>query len=427
MAPVNTASSQQEIVTQSEVEQLLAQIGGPEGAAADGAGTEAGAKAGTAFEFPAVSTFSVNELRKLRLRQEDFIRVLAAQLSIHLRLECMLQMQRLESMSFQHFIGNFTGPTQLALLRLEPLRGVVIMDIAPELAVNLLDRELGGPGTHVQEPRELSKMEIKLLSGVVEIIIGEWCASWRDLMELRPVPLGSESNGRFLKTCSPETMMLVLAFDVQMGEVKAPIQLAFPHYTLEPLVHKLSSGIENGEPDAGRRPAALIRWNPALNGMLLGITARMPDVEIMARQLADLKPEDAFPIPLEAAGKVQLCLEGAPTFCGTLGTTNHRWAVQIQRRANPDIDDFVVTPAETLSSRTSPLDVPVRLGIEIASCFRTAADILAFSTGSVVNFDRRCDTLLNLRANGKLFGRGQLIVIGESLGIKVAELVSPSN
>src|SRR5690242_5083094 len=85
-----------EMIPPSDIEGLTAQIGGsaPKVAVPE-------KKAGSPpLVFRRLSAFSATELRKLRERQEEFVRSLAARLSGHLRLEVGLKITDLESLPF---------------------------------------------------------------------------------------------------------------------------------------------------------------------------------------------------------------------------------------------------------------------------------------------------------------------------------------
>ncbi len=339
MAPPTNPAPASEIVSQSEIEKLLAQMSGGEAPVSEpGAPQPQAAAAGNDFlqrhDFPQLSFFSAAELRKLRMRHEEFINSLAARLSIRFGMEVSMQMAKLETTPFKAFVDALANPTHLTVLKLEPLLGNCLLDIPLRLGLCVVDRELGGAGVWQDEPRELTKMEAGLLARVVENILSEWCGVWGDLLDLRPAQIGCESNGRFLQTCPPNTMMLVLGMELQMGTVVEQMQLGLPYPTLEPLMAKLNALMEADQKPAVARAAKPIKWNPALDDMELRVTAELPEVEVSARQLADLKPGDVIPIKAEKASQVQVCLGGMAKFVAVLGMRDERWAVKLTQVQN---------------------------------------------------------------------------------------------
>ncbi len=49
-------------------------------------------------------------------------------------------------------------------------------------------------------------------------------------------------------------------------------------------------------------------------------------------------------------------------------------------------------------------------------------DIMALSSGTVLQLDKKVDENVDLYVNGKLIGRGEVVVVDESLGIKITEV-----
>ena len=179
----DSPSPQAQAISQSEVDHLLAQVGSAESSAtaSDLSGQTQPEHHPVRYDFRQPSFLSASELRKLRVRHEEFIRSLAARLSIYLRLEFGLQMSKLETLNFQKFIDGLSSPTHLTLFKLEPLRGVCLLDVPPRLGLSIVDRQLGGPAHCIDATRDLSEIEVGLLDQSVEILLSEWCNLWSGL------------------------------------------------------------------------------------------------------------------------------------------------------------------------------------------------------------------------------------------------------
>jgi len=332
----NVPPTSPESVSQSDVEGLLAQMG------------TSGSPAGTPAPAPVVgkvatpppvfrrqSSFSTNELRKLKVRQEEFIRSLAARLSGHLRVEVGLKMSRLETMPFEKLIDGFLNPTHIALLKLEPLKGTCLLEIPTQLGLSIVDRELGGTGDCTDADRALTEIESRILSRIVEMAMSEWCSGWSDMLNLRAVLSGHESNGAFLQSHSPDTMMLVVGVEMQVGEMTKQINFCFPYLALEPFIHKL-----NVEPEAEKKPVAktagpTLKWNPALGDVNIKITAEIPSLKITTNELSKLKAGDVIPLDPEIFQNLRLSLGHKPKFLASAGRCGPRWAAKITKLIDP--------------------------------------------------------------------------------------------
>jgi flagellar motor switch protein FliM len=335
--PPASAPASNDIISQSEVERLLAQVESVDPSAL-GVGPQASDKpAGHELirrhEFPKVSLYSPAQLRQLRMRHEDYIGSLAARLSIRMGLDLGLQMSKLEAVSFHSFTNGLSNPTYLSLLKLHPLPGIGLLDIPPRLGLCMVDRELGGSGRTPDETLQIGKIEARLLSKVVDLIVQEWCGAWHDILEIRPTVLGTESNSRFLTTSGPSDIMLVIGVEMHFGDTVDAMQLAFPSPMLEPLTLKLNSAANAGQKQGAAVPPPLPQWNPHFDDIQVRLQAELPEIQLPAGQVAALKPGDVLNIPAELMTRVRLRLADHPGFVGTLGMSNQRRAVRIEEPA----------------------------------------------------------------------------------------------
>jgi flagellar motor switch protein FliN/FliY len=70
-------------------------------------------------------------------------------------------------------------------------------------------------------------------------------------------------------------------------------------------------------------------------------------------------------------------------------------------------------------------NIEVKLVVEVGSAMLTVRDMLKLNVGSVIELDTQAGEHLNIRANGTLVLKGEVILIGASLGIRMTDVVSP--
>jgi flagellar motor switch protein FliM len=122
--------------------------------------------------------------------------------------------------------------------------------------------------------------------------------------------------------------MLVLAMEATLGDCIEQMQLAFPYFTIEPLVRQLASLMapekEQGTPIAGKP-----RWSAEFAEVPLAVTAQWDNLEISMRSLAQLRTGDVLALDPECFERVILRLAGQPKYQGRLGTQDGKWAVEL--------------------------------------------------------------------------------------------------
>ncbi|HEY5234478.1 MAG TPA: flagellar motor switch protein FliM [Verrucomicrobiae bacterium] len=268
-----------------------------------------------------------SELRRIRQRHEQFIRALAARLAIFLRLEFTLQLSKVQIVGYQKFIENLPSPTHITLFKTDPLKGVGLLVIPPQLGLTLVDRLLGGSGQPPEESRDLSEIEIALIDQVATLVIAEWCNHWPEMRGLHPSLLGHENNSRFLQTATPDTAMLILTMNGGIGEQSEPIQIVFPYATVEPLMRLLSPSLPGSEAAPAR--AAKPKWNSEFDEVKVPVIAEWQGLKMSAGEITRLKVGDLLALDSACAAQVQLSLNQVPKFIGRPGTSSGKWAVQL--------------------------------------------------------------------------------------------------
>lgn len=72
------------------------------------------------------------------------------------------------------------------------------------------------------------------------------------------------------------------------------------------------------------------------------------------------------------------------------------------------------------------LDVPVTISVEIGRTQVPIRDLLRYSQGSVIELDRLVSEPLDVLVNNTLIAHGEVVVIDEQFGIRLTDVISPS-
>jgi flagellar motor switch protein FliN/FliY len=70
------------------------------------------------------------------------------------------------------------------------------------------------------------------------------------------------------------------------------------------------------------------------------------------------------------------------------------------------------------------VDIPVRVTVELGRTRKTIGEVLALGPGSVIELNKMAGEPVDVLVNGKLIARGEVVVIDESFGIRITEVVS---
>ena len=72
------------------------------------------------------------------------------------------------------------------------------------------------------------------------------------------------------------------------------------------------------------------------------------------------------------------------------------------------------------------MDVPVTLSVEIGRSKLPIKQLISLNQGSVVELERGVNEPLDLMVNGTLIARGEVVVVDGQFGLRLIDIVSPS-
>ena len=70
------------------------------------------------------------------------------------------------------------------------------------------------------------------------------------------------------------------------------------------------------------------------------------------------------------------------------------------------------------------LDVPITLSMEVGRSRITIRDLLQLNPGSVIKLQRAVGDPMDILVNGCLVAKGEVVVVGDQFGIRIADVVS---
>ena len=101
-------------------------------------------------------------------------------------------------------------------------------------------------------------------------------------------------------------------------------------------------------------------------------------------------------------------------------------AVKYQSFSDPDPADFSMMRSEFDKNNIDLIiDVPLQVTVLLGKSKKSIKEILELGRGSVIVLDRLAGEMVDVLVNGKLFARGEVVVIDDNYGVRITELTTP--
>lgn len=72
------------------------------------------------------------------------------------------------------------------------------------------------------------------------------------------------------------------------------------------------------------------------------------------------------------------------------------------------------------------LDIPLEVSVEVGRSRILVRDLLQLQEGSLIELDKLAGEPLDLYVNSRLIARGEAVVVNEKFGLRLTDVVSPS-
>lgn len=114
------------------------------------------------------------------------------------------------------------------------------------------------------------------------------------------------------------------------------------------------------------------------------------------------------------------------------------WAAALQEQADVEAGANVAKaelknlvpnehgPTMEESSLDVIMDIPVTISMEVGRTHISIRNLLQLNQGSVVELDRLAGEPLDVMVNGMLVAHGEVVVVNEKFGIRLTDVISPS-
>jgi flagellar motor switch protein FliN/FliY len=82
------------------------------------------------------------------------------------------------------------------------------------------------------------------------------------------------------------------------------------------------------------------------------------------------------------------------------------------------------TEALPSASKSLVMDIPVSLSVELGQTQLEVRDVLNLGAGSVIELNKLQEEPVDIRINGRLIARGEVVLVKNNLAVKISELVN---
>ena len=334
-----------DVLSQTEVESLLSAMaaGGQDAAPSVASTAPAGSAAAgllgslrprekvTPYDFKRPERVGKEQMRALQTLHEGFGRNFGAALSAMLRSIVEVKLTSVDQLTYSEFVFSLENPTCFNLLKAEPLEGNLILDINPSILYPIIDRLLGGGregGPLARRP--LTEIELRLVSRITALFLDELHHAWENVLELELGVVQVESNPQLVQIVPPNEVVVLISFELAIGEIRGMINLCIPYNSIERIGGKLSANTWSAYGRKQATPESVAQISSSLSNSLVELNVRLARTQIAAGDLIGLRVGDVITTGMDVHSPLEVSVEGVPKFHARPGAFKGHKAICIE-------------------------------------------------------------------------------------------------
>jgi len=335
-----------DVLDQDEVDALLNAVAGGDLDKADedgnvpGGGSSAPDKQQVdihTYDFKRPERVSKEQMQALEGLHEGFSRNFGALLSGYLRTIIEVKVRSAEQLTYAEFTYSLPTPTSFSLLSAAPLDGQVCLEISPLIIYPIIDRMLGGSNAELYIPqRPLTHIEQRLANRIIERALDALAEAWSNIENVTFEVIQTESNPQLVQIVAPNEVVVVIGFEVKMGNRSGSMSLCIPFNVIEPVMSRLTSQDWFSYKKEGEQEKYRLSLEENVNEAKLKLRAYLGRTDIKVKDLLSLEIGDVLKITKEATSDLILQVEGKSKFAGKIGQFRGNKAFKISRHAKPE-------------------------------------------------------------------------------------------
>ena len=295
------------------------------------------------YDFRRPNRISKNQIRFLQNIHETFSEVFGYYLVSKLQTIVSVDLTAVDQLFYSEFILSVNSPGCLYIFDIDGTEGSGILEVSPNLALNLVERMLGGSAETQQKARSITPIEQAVLRNLIEHLFSDLSNAWDVIGGMKFKRNRMESEADFVQIAPASEIVIVLSFDVHIGQNSYSMTLCYPTFSLEDKLNKLnvqtmaSSSINSNKT---KNTNSALNIKKQMEKTVLPISVELGQTSITVADLLKLEVGDLIMSTRRISEDVEISISGQKKLTGKIGNVEGKKAVKVTGKIrNEDIID----------------------------------------------------------------------------------------
>ncbi len=286
------------------------------------------------YDFRRPTRVSKDQLKTIRNMHENFSELFGFYLASRLQTMTSIDLLAVDQLRYSEYVLSIANPCVVYIFDIEETEGRAVFELPPNLVFMIVERLLGGIGGKATQPRAITPIEQRLMQPVIREALKKLSDAWKPIQELTFNLYGFESNSDFVQIAPASEIVIVISFEVRVGEDTFLVNLCYPSFALEDVITKLNVQFYPGNLSNRNKRVSYDKLTAHLQKTDMEVKSILGRSQITVQELMKLEVGDVITTNRHVEEEIPIYIQNRLKYFGRPGIVDDKLAIKITNEAD---------------------------------------------------------------------------------------------
>lgn len=283
----------------------------------------------TKYDFSKPSKFAKNHIAGFRNIFEYFCKTSSIILETLLRQEVIVEIENIREIPYEGYIKTLKDPVAIGVIRAKELQGDILMEFPPNIALEIIDKTLGGNVKANTKERNLTEIEAAIIYNLMKNLMNPFKEAWGQAYNITPLVEKFFTTTKLMNMTKLNDTIACIDIKLIIGEDDGYMRFCIPYETIKAIINKIDikswlfTEVEPNSPEKIERLESKVELSKVDVDVMLG------DTMLSMQDITELQVGDVITLDNSIKSELSVFVEGIKRFKGVPGVKEKKLAVKI--------------------------------------------------------------------------------------------------
>ncbi len=283
----------------------------------------------TRYDFSKPSKFAKNHIAGFRNIYEYFCKTSSIILETLLRNEVIVEIENIKEMPYEGYIKTLKDPVAIGVIRAQELQGDILMEFPPNIAIEIIDKTLGGNVEAKPTQRNLTEIEAAIIYNLMKNLMTPLKEAWGQAYNITPIVEKFFTTTKLINMTRLNDTIIMIEIKLVVGQQSGNMKFCIPYETIKGIINKIDikswlfTEVEPNSPEKVQKIEEKVELSKVDVHVVLGETKlRLSDIK-------DLQVGDVITLNTNIKSELPIFIDGVKRYKARPGKKNNKMAIKI--------------------------------------------------------------------------------------------------